>query len=135
MPEVRTNPQKWATRSGAASGDYATGVQTPRRSWAGAASASEANYEAGVQEAISRKGFSKGIQNAGDAKWQRGVAEKGRTRYQSGVAVAADEYNKGFQPFADTLRSVTLAPRGPKGTNYQRVQQVGEALRQRKLQG
>lgn len=135
MPEVRLNPQKWAQRSAAASGEYASGVQTPRRSWSGAAAASESNYEAGVQEAISRKGFSKGIQSAGDAKWQKGVSEKGRTRYQSGVSVASDEYNKGFQPYADALRSVSLAPRGPKGTNYQRVQQVGEVLRNRKLQG
>lgn len=135
MPEVRHNPQKWAQRSAAAGGDYASGAQTPRRSWSAAAAASEVNYEAGVSEAIGRKAFSKGVSSAGDAKWSRGVQEKGRTRYQQGVSVAQDEYSKGFQPYADTIRSVTLPPRGPKGQNYQRTQIMGEALRARKTQG
>ncbi|HRY62689.1 MAG TPA: hypothetical protein P5056_02890 [Candidatus Paceibacterota bacterium] len=132
--EVRSNATKWATRSAAAGSDYASGVQTPRRSWAAATAASEGNYEAGVNAAIARKAYGKGISNAGDATWQKGVAEKGRTRYQQGVSVSSDNYSRGFQPFADTLRSVTLAPRGPKGQNFGRVQQVGEALRAKKLQ-
>lgn len=133
--EVRNNPQKWATRSSAASGDYAAGARSPRRSWSASAAASEANYEAGVNEAIGRKAFGKGVQDAGDGKWQKGIEEKGRTRYQSGVAVAQGEYSAGFAPYEQVLRSTTLPPRGPKGSNYGRVQAVGEALRSRKLQG
>lgn len=133
MAEVRFSPQKWAQRSAAAGSEYAAGASAPRRSWSQAAAASEANYQAGINDAISRSAFSKGVQAAGDAKWSRGVQEKGRTRYQSGVSIAQDEYARGFQPYADTIRSLTLPPRGPKGQNYQRVQAVGEALRQRKV--
>lgn len=133
--EVRINGPKWATRAAAASGDYASGAASPRRSWSQAASAAEENYKAGIAEASARGAYGKGISAAGDAKWQRGIAEKGRTRYQQGVAVSQDNYVRGFQPYADTLRSITLTPRGPKGTNYGRTQQVGDAMRARKMQG
>lgn len=127
--QVKSNAAKWATRSAAASGEYAEGVQSPRRSWQQATEASEANYEAGLAAASAEKRFSKGVTAAGDAKYKQGVAEKGRTRFQQGVAVSQDAYSRGFAPFKSALESTTLAPRGPKGTNYGRVQQVGEALR------
>lgn len=133
MPEVRLNARKWATRSAAAGGDYDSGVRNPRRSQSAAAIASEPNYEAGINEAIGRKAYSKGLQKSGDAKWMKGATEKGRARFQQGVSVSETEYQAGFEPFASALRSVTLQPRGPKGQNYGRVQQVGDALRQAKL--
>lgn len=131
--QVRNNPSKWARNSAGASADYASGAQNPRRSWAESTQASEGNYEAGVQEAIGRKAFSKGVQDAGDSKWKAGIQEKGRARYSQGVAVAQDEYQKGFAPYVSTLNSLTLPPRGPKGQNYQRSQLVGEAMRETKL--
>jgi hypothetical protein len=134
MTEVRMDSAKWATRSQAAVGEYKKGVQAPRRSWSGAASASEGNYEAGVNAAISRKAFGKGVNAAGDAKWKNGADTKGGQRYGSGVAAGQDAYQKGFAPFADVIRATTLTPRGPKGTNYGRVQEIGEALSARKNQ-
>ena len=132
--EIRSNPQKWATRAAAAAGDYVAGALTPRRSWASSAAASEGNYEAGIQTAISRKAYSKGISGAGDAVWSKGIQEKGRGRYSQGVGVSQDNYAKGFQPYADVLRSISLAPRGPKGNNMGRVQVTNDALRAKKLQ-
>ena len=134
MPEVRQNPSKWANRSAAASGEYASGVASPRRPWDQATAAAESNYEQGVNASIAAKSFGKGVAAAGNAKWQKGVAEKGRSRYQTGVATAQNEYQAGFAPYADVIRGVTLAPRGPKGTNYGRVQTIGDALHARKMQ-
>lgn len=129
MPQVRFNPAKWANRSQQASPEYATGVQNPRRSWAASAQASEGNYAAGVSEAASKGSYGKGVARASDAKWQKGALEKGRTRYGQGVSVSQEEYSAGFQPYANAINGLTLQPRGPKGSNYGRVQQIGDALR------
>ncbi len=129
MPAVRSNPEKWANRSSAASADYAQGVQSPRRSWSQSASAAKENYKSGVALAASEGRYEKGVQKAGDAKWQKGATEKGAQRFSQGVLGAQQNYSSGFAPFAAALQGVNLPPRGPKGTNYGRVQAVGEALR------
>jgi len=132
MTKVRHNPAKWANRAAAADQDYLAGVRNPRRSWEDSTANAEENYSAGVQEAISDGRFGAGVRKAGDEKWKKGVEEKGRTRYRQGVAVAENEYDKGFKPFADVIERTTLPPRGPKGQNYGRVEAIGEALREAK---
>ncbi len=129
MPTVRNNPEKWASRSSGAGAEYASGVRAPRRSQSAAAIAAKENWKAGVTLAASEGRFEKGLQKSGDAKWLKGATEKGEQRFTSGVLSAQQEYAAGFAPFASALGSLTLAPRGPKGTNYGRVQAVGEALR------
>jgi len=133
MATVKVDAEKYANRAGAAAGDYLKGAQAPRRSQSQAAIAAAGNYSAGVSEAISRGAFEKGLQRAGDQKWLAGIQNKGRTRYSQGVQLAADSWRSGFQPYAAALGSLDLGPRGPKGTNYGRVQQVGELLRETKL--
>ena len=132
--EIRFDAAKWANRSSAAQGEYKKGVQSPRRSWSSAAAASETNFEAGIAAAISRKAYGKGVSEAGDGAWTKGANEKGASRFSQGVLGAQNEYQKGFSPYADVLRSLSLTPRGPKGTNYGRSQAVGEALAARKNQ-
>lgn len=132
MPTVRINPEKWASRASGAGADYASGVRAPRRSQSAAAIAAKENYKAGVTLAISEGRFEKGLQKAGDAKWLKGATEKGEQRFTQGVLGTQQEYAAGFAPFAQALTSLSLAPRGPKGTNYGRVQAVGEALRNAK---
>jgi len=128
MPKVRFDPAKWSTRAGAAGGEYASGTASPRRPWASAAAEAEGNYSAATQAAIAEGRFGKGVSRAGDAKWRKGITDKGRARYQQGVSVAQDEYRAGFAPYASVIEGVTLSPRGPKGTNYGRVQEIGNAL-------
>lgn len=135
MTAVRHNPSKWAQRSAAAGQDYVNGAAQPRRSWATAAAAAETNYTAGVTEAAAQGRFARGIQKAGDNAWKRGIDEKGRTRFQQGVSVSQDNYAQGFEPFKRVIESTTLPPRGPKGQNYGRVQAIGDALRQAKVNG
>ena len=133
MTAVRHNPAKWSRNTQQAGADYAAGVQSPRVSWSQATEASEENYSAGVNDAIARGAFAKGVSKAGDAKWKRGVDEKGRTRFQQGAAVSQSDYDRGFAPFKSVIEGVTLAPRGPKGQNYGRVQAIGDALRSAKV--
>ncbi len=128
MSQVRFDPQKYSRNAGNAAGDYAAGAANPRRPWATSAAAAKDNFAAGINTAIAEDRFTKGVNKAGDAKWNKGIAEKGRTRYQQGVSLASAEWSAGFQPFATALGSLNLGPRGPKGTNLDRVRLVNETM-------
>ena len=122
---------KWNRRAGSAGQEYVEGVQSPRRAWAASTQASEKNYVTGVQAAISRGAFGKGVQQAGDAKWQSRAQELGGARYGSGVAASQGNFETGFQKYHQALSSLALPPRGAKGSpeNLQRVAAVANALR------
>ena len=126
---------KWTRRAGSASQEYSEGVQSPRRSWEQSTKASEKNYEAGVQAAISRKAFGKGVSDAGDSKWQSRSMELGSARFSSGVQASESAYQEGFAPYHQTLSSLSLPPRGSKGSpeNLNRVAAVANALRNKKV--
>ena len=128
--------EKWVRRAGSAGQEYTEGVQSPRKPWAAATKAAEGNYEQGVQAAIGRKSFGKGVDRAGDAKWKDRASTLGSGRFASGVAASQDEYSKGFSKYASVLSSLTLPPRGAKGSpaNLQRVAAVATALRNAKTQ-
>jgi len=126
---------KWTRQSAAAQPEYEFGVENPKRSWSAATLAAEPAYQAGVQKAIADKRFGKGVKKAGDAKWQKNTLEKGPARWTQGIQLSEDAYQKGFQPYRDTLKSLTLPPRGAKGdpANIQRVALVAKALHDKKL--
>jgi len=130
MPAVRQNSEKWARNSGNSSRDFAQGVGSPRRPWDQATQAAEAAFEAGISDAISRKAFSKGVQRTGSAGWSARVLEVGERRFREGVTApsAVNRYTQRFAPFAAAIGSVQLPPKGPKGSNYGRVQSIGDAL-------
>ena len=140
MPAVKSvssSADKWVRRAGQAGPDYAAGVQSPRNSWEqGTLDAKEA-HAAGVQQAISEGRFEKGVQKAGNAKWQRKATTVGASRFGPGVAAAKSDYEAGFSPFAGVIQGVTLPPRGPKGDprNYERVALIGDALHKAKTGG
>ncbi len=122
---------KWSGRSQAASTDYQSGVQTPRRSWSEAASGAEGNYKQGVTSAAAQGRYGKGIKAAGDAKWKAMASTKGPARYSEGVAIGKDDWSKGFSPYHAAISAITLPTRGPKGDpkNMQRVSVIATTLR------
>lgn len=129
-----TISDKWNRRASSAGQEYTEGVGSPRRPWAAATKAAEANYEQGVQASIGRKAFGKGVDAAGDAKWRERSETLGGARFASGVAASQDEYTKGFSRYHQVLSSLSLPPRGAKGSpaNLQRVAAVATALRNAK---
>lgn len=140
MPQVKSaadSGRKWASRSAAAAPDYKRGVANPKRSWSEATAAAEDAYVAGVTAAAGRNAFSGGVRAAGDGKWSRKAQTVGTQRYAQGVQAAQGDYQAGFEPYKAVIEGVTLAPRGPKGSpsNYQRTQQIGEALHAAKVGG
>lgn len=136
MPVVRGGAQKWKARTAAAQGDYASGVANPRRSWAQATQEAEGAYQSGVQDAISRGAFGRGVQNAGDQKYQAGVKAKGVSRFASGVTASGDAYERGFAPYRQVIEATNLPPRGRRGDpqNLERVRVMAAALNAAKQQ-
>lgn len=125
---------KWARVTPQRTEDYSAGVQQPRTPWAAAAAAANDRYKAGVTEAASQNRFVKGINAAGDARWQQKALAKGPSRFAEGVAMSGPDYQAAVQPYIDTIASTQLPPRGPKGDprNLLRVAAISTALRKRK---
>lgn len=125
--------KKWAEVTPLRAGDYAAGVENPRRSWAGATKNAEGSYEDGVQAAIRRKAFGKGVAKAGDAKWQRKTLTRGVANWGPGVADAEGDYSAGFAPYREAIAAVKLPPRYARRDprNLARVKAINDALIQK----
>jgi len=110
--------------------EYALGSANPRRDWAQATAAAEESYKAGVTAAIGRGSFGKGVRKAGTAKQQKGVREKGESRFAAGVAISGPAYQEGFGPYHQVIASTTLPPRFARRDprNLQRVAAIATAL-------
>jgi len=112
------------------SAQYAAGVKDPKKNWEDATAAAEDSYEEGVSKAMQRKAFSKGVKEAGNAKYQKGVADKGVSRWPVGIRLALGAFVKGFGPFRDEIERTTLpqryARRDPR--NLDRVAAIDKAL-------
>lgn len=119
---ARVTPQRAA--------DFVEGVSTTPVDWAGVTAAAGPSYAAGVQAAITRKGFEKGVKEAGTEKWRSKTVDIGGARWGPGIQAAVGDYAAGFAPYVAVLEKLTLPPRYPTGDprNYARVQAIGEAL-------
>jgi len=126
---------KWAEVTPQRSGDYAAGIDNPRRSWMKATVESEKAYEDGVAKSIARKSFGKGVQKAGDEKWHRKAAVNGVRNWGPGVAEAKGDYATGFAPYRDAISQVKLSPRYARRDprNLQRVKDIVDALVAKKM--
>jgi hypothetical protein len=122
---------KWQRRAAVAGADYLDGVRAPRRSWSEAAASANASYVQGVTQAAQAGRYAAGVKAAGDSRWSEGAAKKGPNRFAEGVSLAVGEWQRGFSPYAEAIRALSLPPRGPTGSpqNLQRVQAIAQALR------
>lgn len=123
---------KWARVTPGRTQDYTDGVANPRRPWAQSTIAAKAAWADGVSQAITRDAFAKGIQSAGESKWQDNALSKGPGRWAEGVRLGKDNFSAGFEPFRAAIAGLQLPPRGPRGDerNLERVRAVVKALRE-----
>jgi hypothetical protein len=135
--DINTIAAKFVARAGVAAGDYTKGVQNPRVPQADAAAAAAPAWAAGIQTAITNNSFQKGVQKAGNAKWQAAAVGKGAQRYPGGVAAASPAYVAGFTPFLQVIQGLSLPPRFPRGDarNNDRGLMVQQALNKARLAG
>lgn len=135
IKDLGTIAAKWAVVAGRSGDAYQEGVESPRRDWKSATQAANSNWEQGTQQAIARKSFKAGVDRSTTANWQENAVKKGVSRYQVGVTLSADKYQKGFQPYAETIKATNLPDRKPKGdpSNINRVSIMAKALHDKKL--
>ena len=130
--------KKFSTNASAGSPNYATGVQG-NNDWAGNTAAAAPTWAQGVNQAAANGSFAKGVNKAGQAKWQGNSISKGQARFQTAVSTPAAQtaWQQGFQPYATVLGSITVPPKGVRGSpsNYQIVQTIGDALHKAKASG
>jgi len=131
FPSTAVGGERWSRRAAAAQQDYLTGVQQASGRWQPAAAAGAPNYATGVQAAVAAGSFARGVQRAGDAKWQDRATKLGPSRFAGGVVVAQPAYEAGVTPIWSRVAAMTLPPRGPKGAsqNYQRPALVAQEMR------
>lgn len=130
VPPITDVAAKFARRAQSAGPEYEAGVRNPSVPWAAASIAAQPSYEAGVTQAIGRKAYGKGVQGAGDGRWQRGAVEKGPARYSQGVQLAEGDYAQRMAPVLDVIARTDLPARGPRGSaqNLQRMTPIPQAL-------
>jgi len=128
---------KWGANSALAGDSYREGVQSPRRSWAASAAAADDSRRQGLVEADARNAYVVGVNAAGDAKWKANATVLGPARFRQGVQNAKPVFSAGFSKYHSVLGSLTLPPRGPKGSpeNIERVRSIAEALHQARVSG
>jgi len=133
MKDPGTVAAKWSKRAQAAGADYSSGVTSTTKDQAALAAAAAPLWASATADAASRNAFAKGVTAAGTAKWQARASSLGTQRYPSGVAASSAAYQSGVAPYFTAISSVTLPPRGMKGTNAARNQAVVDALRKVKF--
>jgi len=140
MPAIRSASEiaeKWARVTPGRSGDYAAGIDNPKKDWQNATAAAEEAWAEGVTQAASEGRFARGVAAAGTEKWKRKAKELGVNRWPAGVSAAKNDYEKGFAPYAEIISRITLPPRRPKGdpANIDRVRIIAQALHEAKVKG
>lgn len=120
--------KKFVQRAGAAGADYTDGVKNAGQDWEAGAKAGEDNYKIAVTQAANEGRFGKGIAAAGAAKFTQRASTLGAQRYPTGVQAAEGDWARGSQPYLDSLKSMELPPRRPRGQNADRANAVAQRL-------
>lgn len=125
--------KKFVQRAGAAGGDYTEGVKAAGQDWEAGAKAGEDNYKIAVTQAANEGRFGRGIAAAGSAKFVARASTLGAQRYPTGVQAAEGDWARGSQPYLDSLKSMELPPRRPRGQNADRANAVAQRLHQMRV--
>jgi hypothetical protein len=130
--------EKWTERASGAQSEFESGVgNTSTSEQQDATLNATAQWEQGVQNSISNGTFQSGVEDP-NKDWQDATLEIGGQRFSQGVRASTDAFEQGFEPFRDTIESLTLSARGPRGdvaTNIERVREVATALADQRQQG
>jgi hypothetical protein len=126
---VEVLKNKYATKAGAASGDYKDGVANPRRPQKASALAANETWKAATTEAIAGDRFAMGVERTPEGKWAANATAVGAPRYPGGVSNGKDAWAAGVTPILQALAAVPDMPRSVKGSeqNFQRQRAYANA--------
>ena len=136
IPSLAEISAAWVQGAGAGAAKCRTGVLNSAVDWQTPTEAADSTWATATAEAASGGRFKAGVNKAGNSKWREKASTLGAQRFPSGVAAAADDYQRGFAPYREVIVQLNLPPRGPRGSaaNLERVRAVTDALHQRRLQ-
>ena len=122
--------QKWASAMAGASASYTAGVQAVTVAPGQKAAASQANYLAGVQNKVGE--WAANVAAVGLGEWQNAAVNKGAPRLGSGATAAQGKFTTFLQALLQYEQNQlgALPPRGPKGSNDQRMIAWSHAMQQ-----
>jgi len=130
VADLTASASKFERRASQAGQDFEDGVSavSSQEQQQATLDATDA-WATGVQEAINNGSFQAGVQSPAQ-DWQQRTLDVGRQRFTQGVQGSGDAWRDGFQPVADTLESLSLQPRGARGSgaNRERMNAVFDAL-------
>lgn len=113
-----------------AGSDYAAGVSSPSKPWLQSTIAGADRWRNSIQEAINERRFEKGVNRAGDQKWQQRAASIGAQRYAASAPEAAQAYAaQASKVMAAANAARTSANALPNATMEQRLQRATTAMR------
>lgn len=129
--------KKWGERASGASEDYKKGALNTTKDQAAAAKAAIPIMKTALIKAIDSGRVAKGLDASGKAGWQRGITEKGASRYGEGVntPTAQARYSQNSGKYDAARNAAANMPRGEKGSkvNLDKVSTVVNALRKEKV--
>ena len=126
---------KWDANAARAADDYASEAAAAASVWEAETKAAKSNYHKAITAAGIADRFAGGVTRAGAAKYARKINDVAKDRFGPGIHAAVTDYTKRVTPFLETIASLTLPKRGPRGdpSNYNRVEAVGKALSAKRL--
>lgn len=137
MKSASTSAEKWQSRAGAASADYAEGAEKTDKDQSTKAIAAKEIYKAALNESFARDAYAKGLQKSGKAGWLRGIQQKGSQNFATGIMTenARSKYVTNSGRFDSARNAAANLPRQAKGSaaNLNRVTAVVNALRAVKI--
>ncbi|MBI2869393.1 MAG: hypothetical protein HYX96_06175 [Chloroflexi bacterium] len=127
--------KKWGDVTPGRSAYFEAGAMGAGTDWEKNTAAAAKAYKAGVSAGNIEQMFAGGVKKAGAGKYERKVRDVGVSRFSQDVQAAVGDYQNGVQPMLDTIASLTLSPRAPRGSeaNLTRVREVATALNKKRL--
>lgn len=127
--------KKWVDVTPGRSSYYEAGALAAGTDWVNGATAAASAYKSAVTAGNIGQMFAGGVKKAGADKYTRKVKDVGVGRFSSGVQAASTDMQSGMEPMVQTIASLTLTGRGPRGStgNLIRVSEVATALNKKRL--
>ena len=130
MPSPAAASEKWSRVTQTRQADYKEGVQGAGAAYQEGVSGAADIYAQGVQMAISEGRYASGVAGKG-SKYASKASTVGPARWAQGVSGSRSDYEGGVARSFSAVASVSLPPKGAKGSpqNLARVAAVVEAQR------
>jgi len=127
--------RKWDENAARAQDDFAREALAAAAVWETNTKGAKDNYHKAITASGIADRFLGGVTRAGATKFARKIVDVAKDRFAPGIHAAKQDYTDRVTPFLETIASLTLSKRAPRGdpANYKRVEEVGKALSAKRL--